>query len=307
MPTRFLRQTLGALLAALLLVPLPTVAGPEPVDGEALLRLASLADTMYDSRPGWIEEAKRLPELPVLVKHIAAYVEEEGYGSGHVPAGVTMEADFGEQRSLAMGLYYESSDTVELNERFFTDPSWADRPWLGVLVHEMIHAEGYPVEAQAQLITFEILATMANDNYPGALLELTDRVRRHAILSAWWLAAYEHDRLPDRLAATNRSAFCSMGCTVVSGDASVIIEARRTIYDAIELRRALARERYWLDRSERDYDAVLGSYVAEPFGVLLSAACGTGLESRLTRDPSSPPLFPSVDDMGAFLAEIGWC
>ncbi len=306
-PNRLPRQITGALVAALLLLPVPTVAGPESLDGVARLRLASLADAMYDGQPSWTVEAERLPELSMLVEHIAAYIDEEGYGSGDVPSEVSMQADFGAQRSLQSGRYYPATDVVELNERFLTDPAWTDRPWLGVLVHEMVHAQGYPVEAQVQLITMEILATMANDGYPGALLELTDRLRRQAILSAWWLAAYEHDALPTRLATTNPFPYCRMGCTPISGDTSSVSETRQAIYDPAELRRALARERFWLKRSQRDYDVVLGSYVAEPLGVLLETACGDGLESKLTRDDSSPPIFPSVDDMRAFLKELAWC
>ncbi|HKZ92898.1 MAG TPA: hypothetical protein VJZ50_12240 [Candidatus Limnocylindrales bacterium] len=262
---------------------------------------------MFDAQLTWKEEVERMPELPQLVEHIAAYIDEEGYGSGHIPASVTMDADFGESRSLASGRYFPDTDTIELNERFLTDPSWLERPWLGVLVHEMLHAEGYPIEAQVQVISTEVLATMANDGYPGALVELADRLRRHALLSAWWLAAYEHGSLPSSLAVTNTAPYCRMGCTVVSGRLDEVVEARHSILDAAELRVALARERFWLQRSQRDYDLVLGSYVAGPLGVLLSAACGQGQELKLVRDDGWPPLFPSVDDTRAVLEEMGWC
>lgn len=301
------RRLAAATIASLLLVPLPTSAGPEATDAAELLRLTLLADALFDEQPTWREDAGRLPGLPLLVEHIAAYIEDEGYGSGHVPASVTMDGDFGPSRWLEAGRYYPVTDRIELNERFLTDPSWADRPWLGVLVHEMLHAEGYSVEAQVQLITTEILARMANDGYPGALLELTDRLRRHALLSAWWLDAYEHDALPSSLAVSNTFPFCRMGCTQVSGDVEAVDNVRRSIFDAAELRAALARERFWLTRSQRDYDLVLGSYIVEPLSVLLSAACGEGHEFRLVRDDGWPPLFPSVDDTRAILQEIGWC
>jgi len=297
----------GALATALLLAQVPAAADREGTDTTDLLRLARLADAMHDSAPRWAEEVERLPELPRLVEHIAGYIEEEGYGSGDVPVEVTADRDFGELRSLVSGRYDIESGKIELNERFLTDPSWEDRPWLGVLVHEMLHAEGYPVEAQVQLITTEVLATMANDGYPGALVELADRIRRHALQSAWWMAAYEHTSLPTSLAETNTSPTCEMGCTQVSGEVDDVEAARRDVFDAGELRRALARERFWLRRSQRDYDIVLGSYVAEPLGVLLARACGDGPELRLKRDDGWPPLYPSVDDTGAFLKEIGWC
>ena len=307
MSHRYPRRVAGAIIAALLLVPFPTAAGPEPTDAADLLQLARQADALFDAQPAWSDEARRLPELPLLVEHIAAYIHEEGYGSGHIPASVTMDADFGESRSLESGRFHPGTDRIELNERFLTDPSWVDRPWLGVLVHEMLHAEGYPVEAQVQLITTEILARMANDGYPGALHELADRLRRHALLSAWWLAAYEHDAVPSSLAVANTFPFCRMGCTPVSGGVDEVDEVRRSIFDAAELRAAIVRERFWLQRSQRDYDIVLGSYIAEPLGVLLSAACGEAQEFKLVRDEGWPPLFPSVDDARAILEEIGWC
>jgi hypothetical protein len=307
MCSRPVRRVAGAIIASLLLVPVPSTAGPEPTDAADLLRLARLADAMFDAQHPWNEEVERLPELPLLVEHIAAYVHDAGYGSGHVPASVTMDADFGESRALVSGRYDPGADRIELNERFLADPSWVDRPWLGVLVHEMIHAEGYPIEAHAQLITTEILAAMANDGYPGALVELADRLRRHALLSAWWLAAYEHGSLPSSLAVANTAPHCQMGCAVVSGHVDEVDEVRRTIFDARELRRARAQERFWLQRSRLDYDIVLGSYVAEPLGVLLSAACGEAPGFTLVRDDGWPPLFPSVDDTRAILEEIGWC
>ncbi len=171
----------------------------------------------------------------------------------------------------------------------------------------MLHAEGYSVESQVQVITLEILATMANENYPGAMHELTDRIRGHALLSAWWLAAFEHDELPTQLSTTNAFTDCNMGCTQVSGDVAAVEAAQRSIYDTSELRRVLSRQRFWLTRSQRDYDIVLEAYIAEPLWVALTAACGDGLESRLTRDGSPPPLFPSTDDLRAFLLELGWC
>jgi hypothetical protein len=296
-----------ALIAALLLVPIPTVAGPVPSDAGRLLQLARAADRVFDEQAAWHEEARRLPELPRLVEHVAAYIQEEGYGSGHIPAEVTMDASFGASRSLVSGRYDPNADRVELSERFRTDPTWADQPWLGVLVHEMLHAEGYPIESQVQVMTTEILATMANDGYPGALVELADRVRRHALLSAWWLAAYEHDSLPADFSDRNLPPFCEMGCTLVSGDVGGVEDVRRSVFDAAELRRFLARERFWLERSQRDYDKVLASYIAEPLGVVLADACGEGLPIRLARDEGWPPLFPSMDDAHAFLAEIGWC
>jgi hypothetical protein len=307
MSNRHARRGAGAIIATLLLVPVPTAAGPEPTKAADLLQLARLADALFDAQPAWSEEVGRLPELPMLVEHIAAYIQEEGYGSGHIPASVTMDADFGESRSLASGRHFPGTDRVELNERFLTDPSWADRPWLGALVHEMLHAEGYPIEAQVQLMSTEILATMANDGYPGALVELADRIRRDALLAAWWLVAYEHGSLPSSVADTNTSPYCQMGCTVVSGDDAEVEEVRRSVFDADELRRAMARERFWLERSQRDYDVVLGSYVVEPLGALLSAACGEGQTIKLIRDDGWPPLFPSVDDTHAILEEVGWC
>ena len=44
---------------------------------------------------------------------------------------------------------------------------------------------------------------MANDGYPGALVELADRIRRQALKSAWWMAAYEHEMMPTELTDTN--------------------------------------------------------------------------------------------------------
>jgi hypothetical protein len=137
---------------------------------------------------------QRLPELPRLVEHIAGYIEEEGYGSGDVPVEVTADGDFGELRSLVSGRYDIDSGGIQLNERFFTDPSWADRPWLGVLVHEMLHAEGYPVEAQVQVITTEVLATMANDGYPGALVELCAGSERRTTAAAYARGARRRHR-----------------------------------------------------------------------------------------------------------------
>jgi hypothetical protein len=300
-------RTNCAIIAALLLVPIPTVAGPVPSEAGRLLELARAADRVFDEQPAWQEEVGRLPELPLLVEHVAAYIQEEGYGSGHIPAEVTMDASFGASRSLVSGRYDANADRVELSERFRADPTWANQPWLGVLIHEMLHAEGYPIEAHVQVITFEILATMANDGYPGALVELADRLRRHALLSAWWLAAYEHESLPSRLSDRNLPPFCEMGCTQVSGDVGEVEVVRRSVFDAAELRRFLARERFWLERSQRDYDKMLGSYVAEPLGVVIAAACGEGLPITLVREVEWPPLFPGVADTHAFLAEIGWC
>jgi hypothetical protein len=100
-----------------------------------------------------------------------------------------------------------------------------------------------------------------------------------------------------------------MGCTAVRGDVGAVDVVRRSIFDPDELRRARARERYWLGRSRHDYDVVLGSYVAEPLGALLSVTCGSGEQRqiKLVRDEGWPPLFPSADDTRALFQEIGWC
>ena len=307
MPSRLWRWASIGLLAAVLVAPrLATVAR---ADGEAadLLRLADLADALFDAQAPWPAEASRLPELPTLVEHVAAQIREEGLGSGHIPAAVAIDGDFGPLRSLESGRYYVSTDSIVLNRRFLSDPSWSDSPWLGTLVHEMLHAEGYTKEAQVQLLTMEILASLANDGYPGAMHEVTDRLRRHALLSAWWLIAYGHDGLPATVRPVDLFAYCRLRCPATSDDVGPVEEARRRIFDPVELRRVYARERFWLSDSGRDYDLVLRGYVASTLGALLEGSCREVPVGRLARRGAPPPLKPRLDDTAAILAEIGWC
>ena len=137
--------------------------------------------------------------------------------------------------------------------------------------------------------------------------EVTDRLRRHALLSAWWLSAYGHDGLPVSIGPVNPFVFCRLRCRTPNGDVGPVEETRRRIFDPVELRRVYARERYWLSDSQRDYDLVLQGYVASTLGALLEASCGDALVGRLVRRGSRPPFEPRFDDTAAILAEIGWC
>ena len=294
--------------------PAPVVAAP--YDG--MLALARAADVAWDADyPGHFTLPLPYPDarhanLPRLAADIAAQIAEEGLGlDGRMPDSVTW-ADYGSDRNSIAGRWAWSND-VTLNDRYRDDPAWWNRPWFGVLIHEMVHAQGVYDETRTEILTWEVEAAMAQLGYPGARYDLLRTLRTDALGAAWWMAAYERPVLLSD--ADVRRYPC---CPLPTGDTSAVDAVRHELLDPTEWRRIEKNMRWWLHESGRDYESVIDTYVARVLGQLVPAACSPdpviadasvaavvagGMPMTL---PIKLPEF-HADDFQAVLSEIGYC
>lgn len=281
---------------------------------DSLLRLAQAADKAFD-RELWRRESGWSMDRAATAQDIAWQIAEEDLGlPGRMPDTITW-ADYGKDRNSVAGRY-TWGDEVSLNVRYRDDPTWKHLPWLGVLIHEMVHAQGVYNETRTEILTWEVEAAMAQLDYPGARLDLLRSLRGDALIAAWWMAAYQKTSL---LSDTETHRYCGSGqCPAPTGDTSHVDAVRRDLLDPVEWRRTEKRMRWWLYSSGDDYSSVIEVYVARVLGTLIPTACSVdpvvadaSVAAVVVRGvPMSLPIpLPAfrVDDMAAVLEEIGGC
>lgn len=249
-----------------------------------LLTLAQKADAEFDTLDAkWAEVGpQNWAELRELVREIVYQIGEEGATEQSVLPTDLVFMDFGPgARSAVAGRYYANLGAISLNERYLTS-AWADQSWLGVLVHELVHAQGYFVgssptlESQTEIVAAEVLAAMANLNYPGARAELLDGLRRDALSMAYYIARFGgspiHTTYVDDLVIPG--SFDADPALMARLDA-----VRAAVFTPTELARAEKRIRWWNEQPVA-YRNMLSKYVVTTLTMELDAACGSGSMSE---------------------------
>jgi hypothetical protein len=302
-----------------------TVFSERNVWFDRLITLAQSADAAYDQLdPVWSARPLTKTGLWILVKEIVFQIEEEGASLQIVRPTNLQLIDYGKgRRSAVAGTYYPSLGLVAINERFYT-PAWGDQNYLGVLVHEIVHAQGYFVgpsatlESQTEIVSKEVLAAMANLGYPGARADFLDDLRRNALSMAYYIARFGgspiHTTYNEHAPATNRQADAGM--------LERLGAARKSIFTAEELARADHRLRWW-EQHSYEFEEVLAKYVVTTVTMELEAGCSDNYEMaesfqqygfygygdfglRWGENPVTlPPLV--MDDFGYFLRELNFC
>src|SRR3989304_817781 len=188
-----------------------------------------------------------------------------------------MFADFGPgRRSAVAGTYSPPEGFIVLNERYLT-PAWGGESWLGPLINGLVTAQGYLVgdsstlESQTESVATEVLAAMANLNYPGARAELLDGLRRDALAMAYYIARFGGD--PIHTTYTEDMQFSGWNSDPVLMNR--LAAARQAIFTPTELARSDKRIRWWEERPA-EYVQVLGKYVVTTITMELDAAWGSG-------------------------------
>jgi len=158
---------------------------------ESYLRLAALADAAYDAEPSK-DTDHDLTALSIAI--LWQFVEDGVTLAVDFPSSVRF-AEYGYDRGAVAGRYSPSTGAVTLNVRYLMDPAWRDNSYLGVLVHELVHAQGEDVvddynEAATEVIAYEITAALGDLGYPGARADILDTLRRDSLSAAFWIAHY---------------------------------------------------------------------------------------------------------------------
>jgi len=244
-----------------------------------LVSLAVKADAAYDLEvvdPA--TQPQSWDEFDVLVKEIVYQIDEEGVSDHLITPNYFEFKDFGPgRRSAVAGTYSEAFSTVSLNERFI-QPAWGGQSYLSVLIHEIVHAQGYFVgespqlESQTEIAATEVLAALANLGYPGARAESLDGLRRDALAMAYYIARFEGNPHHTTYGPTDIPSVLTDGDT---GLLAAWTDARAAIFTPTEIARSDKRIRWWEERAE-EYVGVLARYVVTTATMELDAACGTG-------------------------------
>jgi hypothetical protein len=285
---------------------------------ESYLRLARLADIAYDAEPTTDDRDVPL-ELHVLAI-LGQFMEDGITPYPDFPTSVSFD-EYGRDRGAVAGRYYPGTGRLTLNARYVIDPAWKGNSYLGVLVHELVHAQGEDVvdeynEAATEVIAYEVTAALGNMGYPGARADILDTLRRDALSAAFWIAHY--GGTPE---ATVKGAQPRWGLspTVPDPDAGLVArvaEARAGLFSPAELRRVDKGLRYRLGPTyPGDYGGVLDAYVVRPLAVILASVGDddpTCVEDF--REESDVPMpYPisrvgplQLDDLDALLREIGF-
>lgn len=314
---------------------------------ERMVALATAADKAYDEEIAasgtWTCEAairlaakdcvepKTDEALQFLFLAIAKQIGEETGLTARIPA-VTL---FNFWANSPVGLYDPSRDTVGLNPRYIIDAGWRnnDMSWLGTLVHEFVHAQGLwagPsefLEAETETTTFEVLAALANRNFPGARAELMRGIRSDALWVVWWIAQGR----PVLTSIHDNGYFvCNLGpqCahSVNDGQMKRWTDLRASLMSPFELRRADQLFRWWRTQPNLTFEGVLYRYVVPVLIPSYLAACGSGvlaekfeMVQRRELPEFIPPFIPlgadyvhtwgplKMDDLAYVFAEIGAC
>jgi len=288
LPKRIPKKAIIALLVVVLTAsithkPATPVTPVIPVETDTerwfnrLIDLAYKADAAYDriAHESGADEPESWDELLILTNEIIYQINEEGASRQLISADVGFD-EFGPVMRSAVAGYYTRDGFIVLNQRYVT-PSWADNDWLGVLVHELVHAQGYFVgesstlEAQTELVATEVLAAMANLDYPGARVALLDGLRRDALAMAFYIAQFG--------GAPIFSTYAPVGKPSPSDAAMLarVSEARASVFTPTELARSERRIRWWM-QAPVEYFGVLSRYVVKVTTMQIDAACsGSGL------------------------------
>ena len=251
-----------------------------------LLELAQKADAAYDLTEPAIAPST-WSEVRVLVKEIVYQIAEEGASDQLIsPTNLTFE-DFGPGRRSAVGGYYHpATGAIALNERFVLPGDWGS--WLSTLIHELVHVQGYFVgdssvlEAQTEIVATEVLAAMANLNYPGAKRELLDGIRRDALKMAFYIARFDGAPIHSTYEVPpGEGGYLSLTGTIrpeaplPDGDVEMLARldtVEAAVFTPDELARVKHRTRWWMDRAG-EYKGVLARYVVKTTTVAIDAAC----------------------------------
>lgn len=287
---------------------------------DRLLALAVAADKIADAEEAWAPTDK--VEFDNLVASILYQIAEEGFvGSPRYPAVVTA-LEYGAYRSRIAGSYNPDQDIVALNMRYFTDPSWRNNSYLDTLVHELVHSQGFMNESQTETIATEVVAALANLDYPGFRQSLAEGMRGNALASAFFIAYYGGTFQTGSLqtSALSDSSICLTCGDKLKTNAAQMAQwqkVREQVYTPVELRRTDARLRFWLQyEGGLVYKSVIDTYVVRPTASLFAGACSDGSlltekyarENRREGAESVSSLVGPfrVDDIAYFLREAGW-
>jgi len=247
-----------------------------------LLRLAALADREYDTLDvKWsMVEPQTWPDLYQLVKEIVYQIDEEGATTQLIMPTSVGFVDYGPgRRSAVAGTYDPSYGIIVLNERFLT-PSWGEQSWFSTLVHELVHAQGYFVgssatlESQTEIVATEVVAAMANLDYPGARADLLSGLRGDALAVAYYIARFNGGPIH-----TTNTDNQNLTVSFRGGDSGMMARwqsVRQALLTPTELARSDKRVRWWEERPW-EYAEVLGKYAVTTLTMELDASCGTGV------------------------------
>jgi hypothetical protein len=247
-----------------------------------LLRLAALADREYDTLDvKWsMVGPQSWMDLGQLIKEIVYQIDEEGATTQLILPTDIGFVDYGPgRRSAVAGTYDPSYGIIVLNERFLT-PSWGEQSWFSTLVHELVHAQGYFVgssatlESQTEIVATEVVAAMANLNYPGARADLLSGLRGDALAVAYYIARFSGSPIH-----TTNTDNQNLTVSFAGGDQAMLARwqsVRQSILTPTELARSDKRIRWWEERP-LEYAEVLGKYAVTTLTMELDASCGTGV------------------------------
>jgi hypothetical protein len=293
------------------------VADDSPSVSQRLGDLAVAADRAYDASAGWRDARRDLPpHLEEIAALVVAQMSEEGIAAAAMPTNGVSWSDEATDRSDVLGGYSAWSDAVRLNERYIRDPGRLDRPWLAVLVHEIVHAQGLRDEARTEAVAMEVTAALCNQGWDAACVDLWDLLRHDAALAIWWSEAYG-EPLSTGFAGATGLRHCPLSGCPKPGDRQPTFDAlRRQIFTPAEWAALAKRLREWAAPSqEYDYRQVIGTYVARVLPTLLELACGSGaltVDLAATYRYGVGPVRPArtvtlpVDDFAFQAGELGW-
>lgn len=229
--------------------------------------------------PAYAEPVTEIDLLTLQISIIAQIYEETG-----IPPRVVPVRLFNAWINSPAAFYSPFYDLIALNPRYFYDAGWRnnDMSWLHTLVHEEVHAQGVWVgesavlEAETETITYEVVAALGNRNYPYARAAFLDRLRRDALLAAYYLANGQPVR-----ATVHEDP--GMVAPVLDADRLARYQAaREAIFTPFERRVTDKRMRWWLGTGPNEggglenYLAVLHRYVM-PVVAVVQEGCGDGV------------------------------
>lgn len=323
------------------------ITRPSPKDilfGQ-MLSLAYKADAAHDAESALVAwtpekatgrafaEPQSAFEALMLRQAIVKQIEEE---TGIPPRFV----DYGlwhDWVNSPVGIYDPWFDIVGLNSRYLFDAGWRnnDQSYLFTFAHELVHSQGvwvgesHELEAQTETVTYEVMAALANRNWPYARVSLFNNIRRDALLVAFWLAngldpvysVYERNLVPR--------------VTPDEGKLGAWREARAAIFTTTERSVHDKLLRWWFDKKGGgglyNYLGVLRRYVLPVLLPLTLYACteapvlrdrfqyyertsGWGQEDMWLLMFSLPPknvevhqYVLTVDDFGYIMKGLGAC
>lgn len=282
------RKKKGAVQAVLLLLSLAiigvSVVDSVPTERERwfgeLLRLAQTADATYEEtldQDGIAWEPYTREELDDLVLEIVFQINEENASDQIImPASVNPRYYPPLRRSGVAGSYNPEAMEVYLNSRFFTT-AWGSRSYLSTLTHELVHAQGFLNETQTEITALEVVAAMANLDFPGMRADILLDLRGHALAMAYYIARFEGGPIDTTF---DLGGFPALGLSAEAPewdvDAGMVFlwqQARKDILSPDELARSDKRIRWWEERPA-EYRQVLRAYTVPVMTMILGQGCG---------------------------------